>query len=260
MPTGERRLGLLPPGPRAQEVPPLSAALKAMAPLPQPSRHMSWTAAVSGPFEVLGNNDYGNCAVVAAAQLSRIATAVCGVERKPLLSGVMSEYEAFGFDPARPEQTDLGVRLTDLLERWKNVGLRLANGAPDKLLGYLAIDWRNPEEMRWAISWFCGLIFGQNIPHGAVSDNPYWNLKMDAAALEPAGGHATACASYGPEGYTQITWGGFRVETPDFMQKFCFECYAPIMADWTMPSGLIPSGITCDEAEARIRALAAASR
>lgn len=254
-----RKLGRCAPGPQAQEVPPLRAIRAMLPPLPKPPPFMCWTSNVSGPFDVLGNDKIGDCAIVAPAQLMRVATSVCGAERKPTLAAVEATYSAVsGYNPMDPS-TDNGCVVTDVLARWKGDGLQLDGGLPDKLLGYIALNPHDLDELRWGICWFGGIYCGWNLPELALNATRYWRMSQNPADMKIAGGHATACCTYSEAGFDQITWGEFMLATPNFTPAFLEEAYVPVMADWMMPSGTTPSGFSRVELEDRIKALAAAA-
>lgn len=254
-----RKFGRIPSGQLARRVPKLR--LRSLVEgLGTPPDHMCWTAAVSGPFDVLGNDTVGDCAIVAPAQLARVCSANAGAERKPALDAVLATYSAVsGYKPG-DDSTDLGCSMSDVLGRWKNTGLALFDSASaDKIIGSVRLNPLDLDELRWAICWFGGIYNGFDLPAAADSDNPKWTLNVPADGLNVLGGHATACCAYGPEGFDQITWGAFRLAEPDFVTRFLSEAYAVVLEDWRLPTGMTPSGLAASDIEDRIKRLAAAA-
>lgn len=255
----DRKFGRIPSGHFARRVPRLR--LRALVEnLGTPPAHMSWTPAVSGPFDVLGNNTFGNCAIVAPGQIARVATANAGAERKPSLNPILRTYSKVGGYKPGDASTDNGCRMTDVLSAWKGDGLELFEDAPaDKILGYVALNPLDLDELRWSICWFGAIYNGWNLPAAADSDDREWTLNVPPDGLKIIGGHATACSTYGPEGFDQITWGEFRLAHDDFTQRFLEEAYAVVLEDWKLPTGLTPSGLSAQDVEDHIKRLAAAA-
>lgn len=255
-------LGRRAPTKAAAEVPALATVHDAMGGLPHdPNPAHCWTALISSAYEMLGNDEVGDCGIVGPAQIIRTATAANGQEIIPTTAAVMAEYSAIsGYSPANPA-SDVGVYLTDVLERWKAVGLDVdGSGRKHKILGYLKLDPRNRAELEWSTIWFGACLLGHNLTKQAMSDPITWEVTTNPADQVIVGGHCTAAFRFTVPGLDNLTWGQFRLARPAFDNLFLEEAYAVLPEDWVLPQGLAPSGFSRAELEDRLKNLASLAR
>lgn len=253
---GGRRLGLQRATQARHAVPRLRRLTMGLG---TPPAAISWATGLTG-LDMLGNDQVGDCAIVGPANLARVATSACGHERIPLLAPVLQSYaEVSGWrkdDPA----TDTGCVMTNVLERWKGVGLDFfGDGTKDRIEGYLALNPKDTDELKWAICWFGGVLFGFDLPVLCQDDKADWAVPPPGPQQAIWGGHCTAASSYGLEGFHEMTWATFKRTTDDFVRTYAAEAYVVVMKDWEMPSGLTPAGTSRVQMQDQIRRLASAA-
>src|ERR1035441_3205045 len=87
-----------------------------------------WEYAVPpAQLDVLGNDQYGDCAEAGAMHLIQVETANTGNPLHATLQQTLDLYSAVtGFDPNDPS-TDQGTVLLSLLQYWKSTGIKVTN-------------------------------------------------------------------------------------------------------------------------------------
>ena len=186
-------------GPRLR----LSRYLKALPSVP-PSADYS-AAASASISNVMLNDAEGDCVIAAGYHITGVATGNAGNLFVPTDTQINADYSAVGgYVPGDPS-TDNGCLITDALNYWTQHGF--ANGT--KLLGWLAVDAKNPAEYKAALYLFENLDFGMGLPDAWVQSMPSasgftWNV---AGAPNHANGHSVAGVGYTSQGVTIATWG-----------------------------------------------------
>jgi len=253
------KLGRLEPTKAALEVPTFAAVHQAMGMLPaEPVAGPSWTRAISSAFDMLKNDEIGDCGMVGPAQIIRVTSANAGREIIPTAPAVVAEYSALsGYTPANPD-SDVGLVLTDVLQKWKSDGLDIdGSGRKHKILGYLALNPKNRTELEWAINLFGAVLQGHTLTQLAMTDPVYWEVTPNKVDQTPVGRHCTAAFSFNVAGTDNVTWGQFRLARPAFDALFLDESYAVLTEDWALPDGIAPSGFSTGELEDRLKNQAA---
>ena len=199
---------------------------------------VDWTPAVNG-WGLYDNDQIGDCAVAAPANLARLWTANTGAQRDIPVDAVRAAYTSVaGFDPANPD-SDKGCVISDVLKLWHAFGI-----GGDVTAGFAEVDHSSPYHMQLAIALMGGCIVGVNLPkaaQGAAS----WDTPADLTGInEPGswGGHAVALVSYDSTGCTVVTWGGLLKATWGWLAAYCDEAWAVVSADW-LRDGHTPAGL-----------------
>lgn len=149
-----------------------------------------------GTWNMLGNDQYGDCVAVTASNFRRLITSQAGHEVYPDMDWVIKVYKTQ--NPGFPGQDD-GMDIQTLLEWLVNVG------TPDgvRAVAFAKVDYLNEAELDAALAIFGGLWIGFNVtsanerqfdagqPWDYVSGSPY------------VGGHSV----FGG-GYRGVTSGG----------------------------------------------------
>jgi hypothetical protein len=200
-----------------------------------------YLAKLNGGWQMLGNDQAGDCVAVTWANIRRIvSTLLGGTESYPSQAQVWQFYETQnpGFSPAGSSVTngpgsaadggmDIQTAIEDLIE----------NGGPDgvKAAGYASVDHANPAEVKAAIALFGYVWVGINVLEAnqqEFSDGQPW----DYAANSPVeGGHSVVGGGYGAPGAGPlggderfITWAAETSFTDGFWSREVEEAWVVI--------------------------------
>jgi len=216
-----------------------------------------WEYAVpSGGYQMLGNDQYGDCAEAGAIHLIQTQTANTG---KPLVGTTeqtLALYTALtGFDPNDPS-TDQGTDLLTLLQYWKSTGINVtdANGKPyiHKILGWASLDLTSTAQIRYASYTFGGTYLGINCPQSAIDDTSNWLYNPSSPN---AGGHCIPGAGQGAAGGHIVSWGLSIPFDWQFMLNYLEEGYIIVSNEWLEANGKSPSGLDLNGLLAAMKAL-----
>ena len=207
-----------------------------------------WEFAVpSADLNILGNDQWGDCAAAGAMHLIQAMTSNASTPLVPTTEETLALYSAVtGFNPnAGPpgnNPTDQGTALTDLLAYWQKTGITIA-GQSHKIVGSASVDISSVAQMRYAAYTFGGLYLGMNCPNQCEQDTSNWNF---AAGLPIAGGHCIIQAGEGSAGGKIGTWGLWVPATWDFLLSYLDEAYVVLTEDWLSARGKTPTGLDLD--------------
>jgi hypothetical protein len=180
-------------------------------------------------WQMLGNDTEGDCVAVTWANLRRLTTAYLSSEFYPDMSQVSAVYAT-----QNPAGQDNGMDIQTLLS------YLVKHGGPDgtKALGFAAVDYTNPAEVKAAVA-----IFGAVWPGFAViqanMDQFDAGEPWDYVSGSPdVGGHSVLVGGYGtaPAGSAPqvgadekfITWAEETSFTDRFWARSVQECWAVI--------------------------------
>jgi hypothetical protein len=187
-----------------------------------------YLAGLSG-WQMLGNDQYGDCVAVTWANLRRLTTANLSTEVYPSLAEVEAVYRTQ--NPAFPSD-DNGMDIQTLLE------YLVSTGGPDgvKALGFAAVDYTNPDEVKAAIALFGGVWVGLDVT-SANEDEFGSNQPWDYVPGSPdVGGHSVLAGGYGASGGSAqlggdekfITWAQETSFTDAFWSNQVQECWVVV--------------------------------
>lgn len=149
-------------------------------------------------WQMLGNDQFGDCGPVSAANLRAMVTAaLTGRENYPTLQDVFDLYRRSGnpnFDPAT-DADDNGVDMQTMCEALVSGGI-----AGVKALAFAKVDVSSLDEIRGAVAIFGGLLLGVNLETAQQdqTDQGLWDYQNSGEW----GGHAVLAG-----GYTSATAG-----------------------------------------------------
>ncbi len=168
-------------------------------------------AALSALTDVFQNDQLGDCVIAGGYHIAATETGNAGDLFHASSAQIIADYSAIGgFDPNNPQATDNGADLQTALNYWSTNGF--ANGT--KLLGYLAVDATNQQEVMAACFLFENLYHAFELPDAWISPFPSANgFTWDVATPDPNNGHCVASVGYTPSGVTIDTWGLFGTVT-----------------------------------------------
>jgi len=193
------------------------------------------------PLEMWGNDDWGDCVIVAQAnQLLRLER----IEQRRTLpvrtEDVLARYSALSGAQTAGDMNDNGLVMLDAVKAWRN-GWDLDFSKSDpartyKIAAYGELDPQNIWQLQAAVYFLHGVQFGFWLPETAKqtmnSQNPVWDYVQTGDWKERPGtwgGHAVYSKAYFNDGsFEVLTWGMKVKVTPSFILKYCDEAWAVI--------------------------------
>lgn len=128
---------------------------------------------------------------------------------------------------------DDGLVVLDHLKLWRNQGLRLG-GKVYRIHSFLAVDPRNPDEVREASLVGLGLCYGLNLSRSDASLNAQGKTWVPVAGPDGRpgswGGHYVGAFAYDAPSQKCVTWGDYQRWSNEWLWERCDECYLLIDA------------------------------
>jgi hypothetical protein len=200
-----------------------------------------YLAALGGGWQMLGNDQAGDCVAVTWANVRRLVTStLTATPVYPDQAQVWAIYETQnpGFDPAGSASAngpgsadDNGMDIQTLLEDL------VANGGPDgvKAVSFASVNIADPDEVKAAIAIFGSVWTGINVS-AANQDEFSAGQPWDWDASSPIeGGHSIITGGYGTPGAGPlggderfITWGAETSFTNKFWARSVEEAWVVI--------------------------------
>jgi len=181
-----------------------------------------------GGWQMLGNDREGDCVAVTWSNLRRLTTAVLATEFYPPMDQVQALYAT-----QNPGGQDNGMVIQTCLE------YLVTHGGPDgvKALGFAAVDFTNPAEVKAAMAIFGAVWVGFEVL--AVNEAEFdaglpWDYASGSADV---GGHSVLAGGYGvpvrPDAALGgdekfITWAAETSFTDLAWSRLVSECWAVI--------------------------------
>jgi hypothetical protein len=207
--------------------------------LPTVPANADYLAALGGGWEMLGNDAAGDCVAVTWANTRRLVSTALGTANYPTQAQVWKIYQTQNpkFNPnggastGPGSQYDNGMDIQTLLE-WLT-----QTAGPDgvKALGFAAVDYANPAEVKAAIALFGSVWTGINVQsqnQTQFSEGQPWDWSYDG---QVEGGHSIITGGYGTPGSGAlggderfITWAQETSFTDNFWKDGVDECWAVI--------------------------------
>lgn len=185
-----------------------------------------YLARLSG-WQMLGNDTEGDCVAVTWANLRRLTTAFLSTEFYPPMSQVQAVYAT-----QNPGGSDNGMDIQTLLSYLVNTG------GPDgvKAVGFAAVDWTNPAEVKAAIDIFGAVWAGFDVTQANEQQFAAGESWDYVSGSPDVGGHSVLTGGYGNEpgalrlGGDEkfITWAQETSFTDLMWAKQMQECWAVI--------------------------------
>lgn len=217
---------------------PLGQYVKRYGGKPPPAKVDWYTKASKALGEMLGNDQYGNCVVV--AELHGIgawsANEPGGKEVVATTQEAVAQYKAI-CGPG-----DNGCYIPRVLDHFRDNGL-VANGKRRKIDGYVRVNPRDQLLVKIALHLFGGLHLGINWPRDWMSDaRPGGVLRPTTSPI--IGGHAVRAVGYDDTGLMISTWGILCHLSWEALSdpRFVDENYAALGDDWYDEMGATAAG------------------
>jgi hypothetical protein len=175
-------------------------------------------------WQMLGNDQYGDCVAVTWANMRRLVTAVLSTENYPAMDQVTALYKTQ--NPNFPTQDD-GMDIQTCLEYLHNTG------GPDgtKVVAFAQVDLSNLEEVRAALAIFGCLWIGINVQQANMTQF-YQGQPWDYVSGSPKdGGHSVIGGGYTGQASNDvrfITWAQETGFTDIFWNKQVEEVWAVV--------------------------------
>lgn len=236
--------------------------MRATAPAPIPLA-LDYTDVLPADLGMMLNNEIGDCTAAGAGHLIEVWSRYAGGAEITVPDAAVQRFytECTGYDGVPGDATDTGAVEQDVLTRWINQGFPLdADGAQrQKLVAFIEIDPRNPDDMRRAIYECGGVYFGITVPVSLEQQAlDVWDV---VPGDRPSGeAHCIVGAGYDSQtGRTKIISWGRRYDVTDaFLAQWCDEAYALVSPLWVEKTGHTPLGMTLDDLRAQAALLRAA--
>jgi len=173
--------------------------------LPTPPAIIDYRSSAAAALSNIYLNDtLGDCVIAGMAHVVGVLTGNAGPA--PFIftnDQITALYSAIGgYVPGDPS-TDQGCDEVTALNYWQNNG---APGGSHKILGWVSVDYKNPDEYRTAMWLFENLYFGLDLPDAwtQISANGFvWS----PGTPDPANGHCVIGCGYDSTGIIIDSWG-----------------------------------------------------
>jgi hypothetical protein len=175
-------------------------------------------------WQMLGNDQYGDCVAVTWANMRRLVSAVLAEENYPGMDQVIALYKTQ--NPNFPTQDD-GMDIQTCLEYLHH------NGGPDgtKVIAFARVNYSNLEEVKAALAIFGCLWLGINVQQANMTEfhrGQPWDYIPGSAN---DGGHSVIGGGYmsiASNDVRFVTWGQETGFTDNFWNKQVEEVWAVI--------------------------------
>jgi hypothetical protein len=202
------------------------------AALPAPDPTVDNYSAVSN-WPMYDNDKWGDCTCAAAGHMVQAWTAAASAEVTLPDSAIDAMYEHFVGNPP-PE--DAGCNMLSVLKYWRQTGL----GKTDKITAFAAVDLKNHDQLRTAVSLFGTAYIGVALPDdvcipGKMLTTP-WTVPasgaVGSAAPNPNNGHCIPAVGYDLNNVYVVTWGEVKTMSWDFYDAYADEAFAVLSPDY----------------------------
>jgi hypothetical protein len=176
------------------------------ATIPPPPATADYSAAALSVLQnIYGNDTLGDCVIAGGYHVTGVETGNAGDLFTATQAQIIADYGKIGGYIPGDASTDNGCDEPTALNYWTQVGF--ANGT--KLLGWLAVDGTNQQELMQALYLFENLYFGIELPDAWVNPFPSgpgytWDV---AGAPDPNNGHCVIGYKYNSSGIGIDSWG-----------------------------------------------------
>ena len=191
----------------------------------------AWEA-LGKPWEMFGNDKYGDCTCAALGHSEQVWRSNAHTDE----DAPVTEADVVAF--ATLVGALEGANMLDVLNRYLTDGL-----AGEKPVAFVAVDPTRRELIKYAIATFGTAYIGVNLPVTAQSQAD-WTYVPSTNGNEPGswGGHAINAMAYDADFISVVTWGQRKRLSWEFFDRYCDEAFAILSDDWVSASGQSPSG------------------
>jgi hypothetical protein len=209
---------------------------------------------ISLPWDVLGNDKYGDCVWAGAAHETMLWNQEASLAVGFSETSVLSDYSAVtGFVPGQPN-TDQGTDMQQAASYRQKVGVVDSNGKRHQVGAYVSITPGDVQEHIAALYLFGAVGLGIRVPTYALQqfqDHKEWNYQPFATI---AGGHYIPLVARRNNRFTCVTWGTLQPMTDRFFKHFNDESIAYISPEM-LTNNKSPEGFNLTQLTADLAAL-----
>lgn len=213
-------------------------------------------------WQMLGNDNYGDCVWAGACHEHMLLTAIQSDLRPSPTTARFTDMDALndyaavtGFDP-NTGAGDNGTNVHDAMSYRRNTGILDASGKRHKIGAYLSLEPGNMTEVFEALYLFQAVGIGFNFPDTAMTQfnaGQRWSI-VPGAQIE--GGHYVPVVSKQTTFSVKVvTWGRLQTMTQPFYKKYCDEAWAYVSPDHLDSTGLSARGFNMTQLLADLAAL-----
>ena len=192
------------------------------------------------PFQMLGNDAYGDCVEAGFAHQVQVWCDRAGHPFTPTTGETLGAYSAItGFSPDDPS-SDQGTDMLTACRYWKAAGF-----AGHKADAYLAIQPAEVTFIKDAIAYYGGCYIGLAMPLSAQNQvGDLWTVTSGPDSEAGSwGGHCVNLTGYDADTLWCCTWGALQGMTWEWLETYLDEAYVLLSRDWLRATGLSPSGL-----------------
>lgn len=243
-------------------IPHLSALLAGTKP-PDLKPAWDWTKNMPPDLGMMKNDTLGDCTCAAFYHAIQVWSFNTGrMVTEPDTDVEKLYILGCGYNPRIPGEGPGGNEqklLTYLLNHGAPMGPEGA--ARNRIAAFVEVDPRNTDDIKRTI-YECGVCYiGFKVPQFLMppgSEPPKeWDVRPgDDDTI--VGGHAVVLAGYDAQGAKVISWGQYYTMSWAFFQKFVDEAYALADSAWCTSKRTSPGGLSLEELEVQMKALAEA--
>jgi hypothetical protein len=230
---------------------------------PQPAGDFGHSELISD-WQVLGNNDWGDCAIAGPYHGEMLFNAVGGRSINVNTACVLDAYSAItNFDinagPPGKNPTDRGSNVESVAEYWRTVGLTDASGINHKIDAYIALEPGNLDELYMAMYLFDGVGIGVNFPQEWMDAFKIGSSWEALPSYRIVGGHYILGVGRTSGYIDTITWGRQQMLSPAGYRQFNDETLAYVSTERLLASGKDINGFNLDQLLADLQELPSVS-
>lgn len=206
----------------------------------------------SSGWQMLGNDNYGDCVLAGGAHETMLWNAEAGSIVTFDDNSVLSDYSAItGFNPDDPN-SDQGTDMQIAASYRKKTGLKDAQGKRHKVGAYLAITPGSPVEFKQAMYMFSDVGVGIQFPASAMvqfNAGKTWTVN---AKSKIQGGHYVPAIGYSSRYVYLITWGKMIRATWGFINRYCDEAIVYLSPEM-LKNGVSLEGFNLSQLQADLK-------
>jgi hypothetical protein len=211
------------------------------------------------PWNMLGNDEFGNCVWAAAAHDMYLWSLMGGRPRIHITTlDTLLDYGAVTGFQIGDKSTDKGTEMSAAVEYYRTVGIRDSSGERHPISSYVALNPGDTDQLATAVYLFGAIDIGISIS-SAQSQQFEQGVPWHSTMNPFTGGHCVPIVGRNSEGnFLCVTWGRLQAITPEFIQKNMDEGYAYLSENIIGLSGLSPENFNQAELTKMLSQLASA--
>ena len=194
---------------------------------------------------MLGNDKVGDCVIADAHHRVMLWNKVNGIDVPMTTDGALADYAAItGYNPVTGAN-DNGTNMQDSMNYGITTGYIDGNNNRHKIVGFVALEQGNWDQLRVALWLFDNVSIGIQFPDTAMvqfSQDKIWDVSRK---YKIEGGHDVLIAGLRSSNPQAITWGKVQPMTPRFYNTFNDETYVSFSEE-DLKDGKSPEGFDRD--------------